>query len=206
MGIFSPSVSIARYRVNGRLEEPVYENLREGLRRFAISEIDDDVTEKTVGWTSFENPFSPDFGADEVIFGEQFAFSLRVDKKTIPAKVVQKQYDMELKKRLAETGRESLSAQEKKSIREHVINVLNLRIPATPAIYDLIWNHEDGEVWFFSAQKSANDELESLFLRSFHLSLIRLFPYTIARGSKKLPDEQKDLLLQITPTKFQGIP
>ena len=51
-----------------------------------------------------------------------------------------------------------LARDEKKMLKESVISALTLRIPATPKVYDLIWNYEDCLLWFFSTLKSANDE------------------------------------------------
>ncbi len=85
-------------------------------------------------------------------------------------------------------------------IKDHVINALSLRIPATPNIYDLVWNYEDSSVWFFSNLKAANEELETLFSKSFDLSLIRIFPYTAAYLSADFSDSQRDELQQLSPT------
>ncbi len=107
-------------------------------------------------------------------------------------------------KKLAESGREHLSRNEKKDIKEHVTNVLILRIPATPNIYDIIWNYEESSLWFFSNQKAANEELETLFSKSFRLSLVRLFPYTMAEIAAGLTDKESDFLSTISRTKFRN--
>jgi hypothetical protein len=127
---------------------------------------------------------------------------MRIDKKSIPAKVVQKHYALEMKKRLENSGREFLSKTEKKEIKDYVLNLLNLRIPATPNIYDLIWDYESEKLWFFSNQKGANEELETLFSKSFKLKLIRLFPYSMAVFTSPLSDTEKDALSHLTPTRF----
>jgi hypothetical protein len=155
-----------------------------------------------VGWTSFEKPFQPDFGGSLFVYGEYFVFSLRIDKKNIAPKILKKHYTVEAAKRLADSGREYLSKSEKKIIKDHVINTLSLRIPATPNIYDLVWHHEDSNVWFFSNLKAANEELETLFSKSFDLSLIRMFPYTSTFLSTDISDSQRDELQKISPTQF----
>jgi hypothetical protein len=85
-------------------------------------------------------------------------------------------------------------------IKDHVMNELCMRIPATPNIYDLVWNYEDSSVWFFSNLKAANEELETLFSKSFDLSLIRIFPFTAAYLSSEISDSQRDKLQQLSPT------
>jgi len=202
MGILSSAVSITRYKVEGKLEEPVLETISEELEKNSVLEIDDDVSEKAVGWTSFESPFNPDFGGSSFDFGSYLVFSLRIDRKTIPSKVLKKYCALEYAKRLAESGRAYLSKNEKQSIKEHVSNLLNLRIPATPNVYDLLWNLEDSRLLFFSNLKAANEELETLFSTSFKLTLIRLFPYTMADLTAGLSHTDRDILRKLSPTMF----
>ena len=199
MGLFSSSASITRYKVNGKMKPPVLETVAKSLTSNTISEIDNQVSDMTVGWTSFEKPFQPDFSGSLFVYGNYFVFSLRIDKKNIASKILKKHYTVEADKRLADSGREYLSKSEKKLIKDHVLNGLSLRIPATPNIYDLIWNYEDSTVWFFSNLKAANEELETLFSKSFDLSLIRMFPYTAAFLSADLSDSQRDELQKISP-------
>ena len=202
MSILSSSVSVTRYIVKGKLEKPVLEKIYNGLTQNSIKDIDDDHPEKIVGWTSFENPYVPDFEGSSFVIGSYMVFSMRLDRKSIPSKVIQKHYAIEMDRQLKESGRKYLSRNEKKSIKDHVIDVLSLRIPATPNIYDLIWNIEESWLWFFSNLKAANEELETLFLKSFNLSLIRLFPYTTADLMSGLSDNNRDILLNLSPTKF----
>lgn len=202
MSILSSSVSITRYAVHGKLKAPIIDNVLHGLKSNTISEIDNQITDKAAGWTSFDKPFQPDFDGSSFVFGNFFVFALRIDKKNIPAKVLKKHYTIEAAKRMTESGREFLSKTEKKLVKEHVISGLSLRIPATPNIYDLVWNYEESNVWFFSNLKAANEELETLFTKSFNLSLIRLFPYTAAELSSGLSASQRDELQKIAPTRF----
>lgn len=200
MGLLSSTVSITRYRVEGKLKKPVLKTMAECLKEYAIREIEDDVSDKTIGWTSFDKPFNPDFGDSSFVIGTHFVFSLRVDKKSLPTSVVKKHCAMEIARRLAETKRPYLSRDEKRMVKEHVINVLSRRIPSTPNVYDLIWHYEDSSLWFFSTLKSANEELEALFFRSFQIPIIRLFPYTLADLAMGLSDTERDILVRLSAT------
>ena len=131
-------------------------------------------------------------------------FSLRIDKKNIPSKMVQKHCALTAARRLKETGRAFLSRDEERAIKDHVLSKLNRRIPATPNIHDLVWNHESQELWFFSNLKAANEALETLFFHSFNLPLLRLFPYTAAELLTNLSPSQRDLLKNLEPTDFIG--
>jgi recombination associated protein RdgC len=204
MSFLSSLISITRYKVEGRLKAPVLETVAAGLKKNAISEIDNQSSEKAVGWTSFKKPYQPDFSGSDFVYGNFLVFSLRIDKKSIPPKVVKKYFMIESTRRLADSGRQQLSRSENQIIRDQVIERLNLKVPATPHVYDLIWNYEDSVLWFFSNLKASNEELETLFLRSFDLRLIRMIPYTAAHLASDLTAAEKDILIEISPTKFAG--
>jgi DNA recombination-dependent growth factor C len=198
----SSSVSLTRYKVEGKLKNPVLDTVANGLKKFAVSEIDEDPSDKAIGWTSFQNPYQPDFGGSSFVYGNYLVFSLRIDKKIISPKVINKHYAREMAKRLEESGRDFLSQNEKRMIKDHVLNVLSLRIPATPNIYDIIWNYEESDLWFFTNLKAANEELETLFSQSLRLTLIRLFPYTMAELTSALSDSERDRLNNLSPSQF----
>ena len=200
MGLLSSTVSITRYSVEGKLEKPVLETIAKCLKKNVIR--DDDASDRIVGWTSFDRPFNPDFEGSSFLIGTYFVFSLRIDKKTVPRSLIKKECALETVRRLAATGRKYLSRDEKRMVKEHVTSALTLRIPATPNVHDLIWNHEESFLWFFSTLKSANEELETLFFRSFQLPVIRLFPYTTADLVMGLSGAQRDILLKLSATVF----
>ena len=199
MGILSATTSITRYKVDGQLDEPIIETIEAGLKKNAITDIDGNPSDQAAGWTSFKNPYEPDFEGSSFVLGTYLLFSMRLDKKTIPTKMVQKYMAAETAKRLKDTGRDFLSANEKKMIKDHVLNLLNLKIPATPNVYDVIWQYEAGELWFFTTLKSANEHLETLFTKSFHINLVRRIPYTMAMDIKDLSHNQRDALAKLAP-------
>lgn len=202
MGLMSTSISMTRYLVEGRLEDPVLENAADALKRNAIRDIDDESVEKSVGWTSFETPFTPNFDGSSFSLGSYLVFSMRIDKKSVPNQMVKKMVTRAEAQRMADAGRDMLSNQEKKTLKEQVIHSLFAKIPATPNVYDLVWNYEAGELWFFTNLKAANEALESLFRQTFRLTLIRLFPYTAANLKANLKDSEKDILKQLKQTQF----
>jgi DNA recombination-dependent growth factor C len=202
MGLLSTSIGLTRYNVKGTLEAPILDTIVKLLNKHTITDIDRKDSEKAVGWTSFQSPFNPNFQGSLFIIGTYFVFSLRIDKKNIPMKMIKKYCLMEEARKLKEGKRDFLSKNEKKIIKENVISVLSQRVPATPNVYDLIWDYENAKLYFLSNQKSANEELENLFSKTFHLSLIRLFPYSMAELTPKLTPAEKDLLAKSTPTQF----
>ena len=204
MSLLSSSVSITRYKVEGRIESPVLETVAAALKNNAISEIEDPTVEKSVGWTSFENPYQPNFEGSSFAYGNYMVFSLRIDRKTVPPKVLRKHMVIESQKRLLDSGRPYLSRSEKERIKDIVMDRLTAAVPATPNVHDIIWNYEDAVLWFFSNLKAANEELETLFIHSFDATLIRMIPYTAAHYFSNLTDSEKDVLLELTRSSFTG--
>jgi hypothetical protein len=202
--MLSSSVSITRYQVQGKLEKPILETIAAALKKNAILEIDDPTLDKAIGWTSFEKPYQPDFGGSSFVYGNYLVFSLRIDRKTVPPKLVKKNMAIESEKRLAESGRPYLSRSEKERIRDQIMDRLYATVPATPNIFDIVWNYEDACLWFFSNLKGSNEALETLFSRSFDLTLIRMIPYTAAHDAADLKDTEKDILIELTHTPFTG--
>ncbi|MDY6853100.1 MAG: recombination-associated protein RdgC [Thermodesulfobacteriota bacterium] len=202
MGFLSSSVSVTRYKVEGKVREPFFDTIADGLKRDAIKDSDDGISVKRIGWTSFDRPFAPDFDGSSFVIGSNLVFSLRIDKKVIPQKIIKKYYSIEVSRQLTKSGRQYLMRDEKKLIKDKVMDTLILRIPATPFIYDVIWDIDRSLLWFFSNLKSANEELETLFSQSFNLSLIRLFPFTIGDLIIGLSNKDRDILSKLTSTKF----
>ncbi len=157
MSILSSTVSITRYRIEGEIKDSIIETVSSGLKKNTIVEIDKDVHETSIGWTTFENPYIPDFENTSIVYGNYIVFSLRIDKKSIPSKLVKKIYTIEVDKKLKESNREFISRNEKKQIKDNVIQLLNLRIPPTPNVYDIMWNYEESVLWFFATQKAAKN-------------------------------------------------
>lgn len=202
MHLLSSTLSLTRYRVEGKLAEPVMDTVREGLKNQVIREIDNDPAAKSIGWTESTRPFAPNFEEAQFVFGIYMVFSLRIDKKSVPAKIINKHVDLAAAKKMVENGQKQLSKTEKRRIKDEVTNRLYTRIPAAPNVYDLVWDYESGAVWFFSNLKEANEELETLFAKSFRLSLIRMFPYTEADSACGLTNEQRDAVKQAGPAAF----
>lgn len=202
MGLISSTHSLSRYYVEGSFDGSTMEAVREGLIQNAIPKIESEYDEISAGWTPIESPYNPDFEKFSFIFGTYFLFSLRIDKKSIPAKLVQKHMAMEIEKKKEESGREFISKNEKSEIKEMIMDVLMHKIPSIPSIYDVLWNYEEQQLFLFSTQKAANELFETLFLKSFNHKPIRIFPYTLVEKLGAFSPDKKDRILALSPLTF----
>ena len=202
MGLISSTHSVARYHIDGKIEGSINEKVREGLIKYSIPKIENEYDEISAGWTPLESPYNPDFESFSFQFGTYFVFSLRVDKKSIPAKLIQKYIAMEIEKKKEKSGRDFISKNEKSELKEHVIDILMHKIPAVPSLYDVLWDYEEKNLYLYTTQKAANEFFETIFLKSFKLKPIRLFPYTLIETKSSFQSSQKDKFLTLTPLKY----
>ncbi len=202
MGLLSSSVSISRYSVEKGSSETILEIVRKGLKKNTISEIEDEYAEISIGWVPFDHPFEPDFETFPFVFGNDFIFSIRIDKKSIPSKMIQKFTAIEIAKKLKESKRDFISKQEKTDIKDRVIEMLMRQIPSTPSVYDALWDFENNSVFLYTTQKAANELFETLFYKSFSLKIIRKFPFTIIEKSNAFTSEELDRVSTLSPLKF----
>ncbi|MEX1313973.1 MAG: recombination-associated protein RdgC [Desulfotignum sp.] len=202
MGFLSATVSMSRYRITDSFDTEPMEQVRDGLIRHAIPTLENEYEEISAGWTPFESPYLPDFEKFPFVFGTYFLFSLRIDKKSIPAKLVHKQMAIEIEKKKLASGRDFVSKNEKSEIKETVMDVLMHKMPAIPNVYDVLWDYDTGNLFLFTTQKAANEFFETIFFKSFNLKPVRLFPYTLVETKSAFSSANKDRILTLTPLHF----
>ena len=202
MGLISSTHSISRYHVDGKIEGSVTKEVLKGLIKYSIPKIENEYDEISAGWTPVESPYNPDFDKFSFQFGTYFLFSLRIDKKSIPIKLIQKYMAIEIEKKKIKSGRDFISKNEKSEIKEMVIDILMHKIPAIPSVYDVLWDYEEKNLYLYTTQKAANESFETIFFKSFHLKPVRLFPYTIVETKSNFSNPQKDRVLTLAPLKY----
>ncbi len=202
MGLISSTHSISRYHIEGKIEGSAAEEVRNSLITYSIPKLESEFDAISAGWTPFESPYNPDFEKFTIQFGTYFLFSLRIDKKSIPIRLVQKYMAIEIEKKMEKTGRQFISKNEKTEIKEMVIDLLMHKIPAVPSVYEILWNYEEQNLYLFTTQKAANELFETLFFKSFKLKPIRLFPYTLVETKSSFSNPDKDRIFSLTPLKY----
>lgn len=202
MGALSPSQTIIRYQVENAQKTDVLAMVLAGLKANAMPVIPEVEEEMVIGWVPFESPYIPDFEANPFQYNGVSLFSLRMDKKTVPAKVLQQQLTISFEKRKAETDREFLSKNEKAEIRELLYDSLLEKAPYVPHVFDFAWDHDLGLAYFYSTQKTAMEALETLFLNSFGCMLIRTIPYT--QAIRHMTEVDINRLTALNPIKIGG--
>jgi len=202
MGFLSATQSMSRYHILDAFDTEPMEQVRDGLIQHAIPTLENEYEEISAGWTPFESPYLPDFEQFSFVFGTYFLFSLRIDKKSIPAKLVHKQMAIEIEKKKHASGRDFVSKNEKSEIKETIMDVLMQKMPAIPNVYDVLWDYDARNLFLFTTQKAANEFFETIFFKSFNLKPVRLFPYTLVETRSAFSSANKDRILTLTPCHF----
>jgi recombination associated protein RdgC len=199
MSLTSTSASITRFRVFGELAKPL-ETVLSGLEKFSIDRpIDENDAEERSGWTSAKTPYVPEFEGSFTI-GSFFVFALRVDKKTVPSKLVQQKINEVLKKKMEEREGRALSKAEIRETKAQVKQMLISNAAFVPNIYDVFWDYEAASLYLLSTSKSVCEKMEDIFSKSFGLRLVQLFPFTVADLTFDLDDSQRKNLHSLQPT------
>lgn len=180
MGILSSSSSYTRFRLSGEMPE-AYEalfRLQIGRNAFDHSEGASD-KERIRGWVDPARPFDDSLDMDSVFVGDYIVLSMRVDKRTVPPRLLKHHAMQEEARARAESGRERLSRRERLELKELVKSRLLLR--ALPAIntYDMVWDIHKETIYFSSTAEKICDEFSGLFEETFGIPLARRYTYDI---------------------------
>jgi len=204
MGFASASCALTRYRV---LEHPSPAFLAQVpalLKRYAFQDIDAlPGEERSFGWTSFDDMLDTEWIAAPPEKGAYLAFALRLETRRIPPGVLKKHHALamgEEKRRMAEHGKQFISRERKKELKEQVQLRLMRHFLPIPAIFDVIWATQSDIVYFASTQRKILDLFEEYFTKCFEFPLEQLTPYGLAAIS--FAEHELNRLDALEPTSF----
>ena len=182
MGFLKGSVSFTRYRVKGELPGDYREVYPESILRNAFRELDEtSPDERSAGWVSIYDFMDNRFAGQDFFLDHYIVLSLRIDTRKVPAQALRNSCRKAEAEAKAAQNKQFLSKAHKKEIQERVRLQLLKRVIPTSATCDMIWNLEEGSVWFASVSDKVRAEFTTLFRETFGLSLWALFPYTLAQ-------------------------
>jgi DNA recombination-dependent growth factor C len=169
-----------RYKIEEPLPENFLETIKENIIRHGFNEIDEgNLKESSMGWTPLDNPYGGTFEDENYYRNGYITMSLRIDKKTVPAKTLKSYILKEERKRLEESNRERLSYSEKKNVKEAVATKLLKQAIPTSNVYDFVWALEKRYLFFFATSDSLNDKFIELFMQTFQVTPIKMSLYGI---------------------------
>lgn len=203
MAILASSAALTRYRI---LEKPDSELLREvpdKLTEYAFKDIDHTSEERSFGWTNLDDMLDMRWRVSPPEKGNYFAFSLRLDTRRIQPAVFKKHVQIAMNDEMAkakEEGKNFISRDRKKEIKEQVKLKLMARSLPIPAVFDVVWDISKHHVWLGTTNAKVTSLFEDLFNATFELNLEPMTPFFMALNI--IGEENVSKLENLDPTIF----
>ncbi|MDX9746349.1 MAG: recombination-associated protein RdgC [Syntrophales bacterium] len=177
MGILKGPLTFTRYEIAENLPDRFLDFARERLVRHAFSGLETSERTKIVGWTGLEDILDTRFDDSRHVKGDFLLFSLRVDRKTVPASLLKVEAMTAERRYLAETGRDRLYREQKQDIRDRLhLSILQQSLPI-PSFYDVCWSLSGQWLVFTSLAELANLDFLEIFKETFGFIPVPYLPW-----------------------------
>lgn len=182
MGILANSVSICQFMVAGDFPagSELFSWASEHLSKNAFRSIDEGIAEVSIGWVHPGNHQESAFGAPADFWHDHYlAFSLRQDRRRIPAALLKAYYQVAEHEFLAANpGLRWVPKQKKQDLRDNVRAGLLAKTLPVPTVFDTVWDTRTGLLTFTSLGGPAIEAFEVHFKKTFPgLRLVAVHPY-----------------------------
>ncbi len=199
MGLLKGSFSFMQFEVEGRLPPDFNTFINNRMKANSFRETRNTAEEKRLGWVSLTDILDTDFENANYALGDYLIFSLRVDRKVIPPKLLTLKLMEEQRRVLAASGQTRLGKQTNENIKEKIRMELLTKSEPVPSFYDVCWAVGQNKVYFSSLAEKVADDFVDLFKKSFSLGLKRIVPqeHPLAQKSKAegtVPAEELPLI------------
>ncbi len=206
MGFLSTSASVCYFQVLGSLDsQEKYQNLPEKLTAEGFRSIEQSADELSTGWVQLSDYDNSDFTTSTSCWYDHYlCFSLRQDRRRIPAALLKRQITKLCEKFLAEQPTlRFVPKGEKEQIRDQARSSLLARTLPTPSFYDVIWDTERQLLRFCSLGQSTIDSFQGLFHQTF--PNLRLQPFhPLARATQVLSEPLQQMLQGINKAQTEN--
>ena len=140
---------------------------------------------ETTGWVHINNLCITEFPYEECWFNQYLIFSLRIDNKTLPAKLLRAMLDLRCNEWLAESGREKVPATVRRELREQLeLELFPRQLPRVTS-HDICWDTSTHIVRFFNTSERVNEIFRILFFRTFGFSTVPVGTVELAAAHPK---------------------
>jgi hypothetical protein len=173
MTILKGALTARRYRARGAVPDSFRQDYEEALTTYAFHEPSSKVHgEEVEGWVLVQNLLDTDFSQrDRWLMNHYVVAALRVDRRTVPAKLFKAHLDKRLAAWCQENGRARAPASVRGDLGEALrAEMLSKTLPRV-AVHEFCWNLAEGWVLFAHTSDATNDRFRKRFLRTFGLEL-----------------------------------
>ncbi len=206
MGFLATSASICYFKITGTQNLPAQQELQDKLIGEGFTSIEKTADELSTGWVELDNYDCSEFLSTSSCWRDHhFCFTLRQDRRRIPAAL--------LKRQIIQLSEEFLAAHpnfkyvpkaEKEQIRDQARSSLLVRTLPSPSFYDVIWDTEKQLLRFCSLGQNTIDSFQGLFHQTFPGLRLQLY-HPVARASQIVPEQLKEKLQQTNRAQTESI-
>jgi len=176
MGLLKGNFSFAQFHVDGKLPQAFLDFVSSRIKNNSFSDTTKSTEEKRLGWVSLTDVLDADFENANYALGDYLIFSLRVDRKLIPPKLMKIRLMEEEKRFLIESGKSRVNKPMAAGIKEKVKLELLTKLDPVPSFYDVCWAVGQNKIYFSSLTDKVADDFADLFKKTFSLSIRRFLP------------------------------
>ena len=201
MGILSGALTVRRFRVVGDLHEGWRDVYRDRLNEFAFKDPGIDVGKEEIeGWVQVHNLLDTDFSDfNQWLYNDLMLFSLRVDKKSLPAKLFAATLQKRCEAWCAEKDVERCPSAVKTELKEELESEWLKRTLPRVAVTEACWNVGKNYVVLHSLSQGTAERFKKRFHRTFGHKLVPWSPLDW------LPDQGLvEGMLATSPVSFGG--
>jgi DNA recombination-dependent growth factor C len=181
MPLLSGAMGCRRYRVLNGPEHPDRDAWLNALSEHSFRQPPSAAKGgENLGWVNLRNLCVTEFDLNSCFYGQYFVWSLRIDNKRIPGKLLKALLDLRMQEWLSETGRERVPAKVKAEMKDQLELELFPRQLPSVAVHDICWDMKDHLLRFFTNSNKANETFRVLFSQTFGLETRSLGPVDVA--------------------------
>ena len=155
MGLLKGSFTFARFHVDGQLPQAFLNFVNSRIKANSFRDVLKSTEEKRMGWVSLTDILDTDFENANYALGDYLIFSLRIDRKLIPPKLMKVKLMEEERRFLAQSGKNRINKQMAAGIKDKVKLELLTKLDAIPSFYDVCWAvGQKHDLFFFACRQS----------------------------------------------------
>jgi len=177
MGLIKGNFTFMRFEVEGQLPQAFTTFINNRIKGNAFREARNSTEEKRMGWVSLTDILDTDFEKANYALGDYLIFSLRVDRKVVPPKLMKIRLMEEQRRFLAEKGQTRIGKAANENLKDKVKLELLTKSDPVPSFYDVLWAVGQNRVYFSSLSDKVADDFVDLFKKTFSLGLKRILPH-----------------------------
>jgi recombination associated protein RdgC len=180
VGFLSASTSVVRF-VAVAPTTMEREKIAKAVTKRAFRESDDvGDPRQSWGWIAIHDPLLTTFTPADLFFHHYLVLAFRYDKRLVPPKLLFLERRRLENERKAARGVTKLGAAERREIKDEIAQRLVTRALPTPRLFDVVWNLQNGRVYFSGKLRAARDAFADCFRDTFGVAPLPLIPYLAA--------------------------